>query len=229
MGKHRELLKKVSIFSELDDQGLDDLEELLVATTHAKGSLIVSHEEPGDALYIISEGRAKALLLGQSGREMILYIFRPGDFFGEMSLLDNEPRSATVQASQETKTLVLKREAFHRHITKYPQTALSILREMSRRLRRADDIIGSLALLDVYGRVARLLRELADRDGKDTDEGVLITERPTQQDIAAMIGTSRETVSRALNDFAKRGFIDMSGKTILLRHSFLHSGDISRA
>ena len=90
-------------------------------------------------------------------------------------------------------------------------------------------LIGSLALLDVYGRVARMLRDLADRDGDEVEDGVLIKERPTQQDIAAMIGTSRETVSRALNDFAKRGFIEMSGKSIMLRHNFLMSGEISRA
>lgn len=229
MGKHRELLERVSIFAELDERGLDDLERLMVQKTYPKDALIVSHEETGDALFIIVSGRAKAVLLGESGREIILYLFRPGDFFGEMSLLDNEPRSATVQASEETTLLMLKREAFHRHIREYPATALSILREMSRRLRRADEIIGSLALLDVYGRVARMLRELADKDGTEVDEGILIRERPTQQDIAAMIGTSRETVSRALNDFAKRGYVDMNGKAILLRHSFLGIDQISRA
>ncbi|MDF1562674.1 MAG: Crp/Fnr family transcriptional regulator [Deltaproteobacteria bacterium] len=228
MGRYRELLRKVTIFSDLDEAGLDDLEGLFVSKTYGKDALIVGHDEEGDSLFIIVEGRAKAMLLGESGREMILYVFRPGDFFGEMSLLDNEPRSATVQASEETTVLALRRDAFHRHIEKYPKTALSILREMSARLRRADEIIGSLALLDVYGRVARLLRELADRDGEEVDEGMMIAERPTQQDIAAMIGTSRETVSRALSDFAKRGFVEMSGKSILLRAHFLHGGQISR-
>ena len=229
MGKHRELLERVSIFSDLDERGLDDLERLMVQSRYAKDALIVSHEEVGDALFIVVAGRAKAVLLGESGREIILYLFRPGDFFGEMSLLDNEPRSATVQALEDTSLLVLKREAFHRHIREYPATALSILREMSRRLRRADEVIGSLALLDVYGRVARMLRELAERDGVESEEGVLISERPTQQDIAAMIGTSRETVSRALNDFAKRGYLTMDGKAIFLRHAFLGIGQISRA
>lgn len=228
MSRTRELLQHVSIFADLDERGLSDLEALVLTKHYPKEALILGHDEPGDALYIILEGRAKAVLLGESGREMILYVFRPGDFFGEMSLLDNEPRSATVQASEDTTVLVLRREAFHRHIEQYPATALSILREMSARLRRADEVIGSLALLDVYGRVARLLRELAERDGEEVDEGVLIRERPTQQDIAAMIGTSRETVSRALSDFARRGFVEMSGKSILLRGHFLHSGRISR-
>ena len=229
MGKHRDLLKRVSIFADLDDQGLDDLERLFVPHSYGKDAIVVGHEEPGDALYIIASGRAKAVLLGESGREMILYLFRPGDFFGEMSILDNQPRSATVQAVEDTTVLVLKREAFLRHLRDHPTTAISILQEMSSRLRRADEVIGSLALLDVYGRVARMLRELADRDGEETEEGIFIKERPTQQDIAAMIGTSRETVSRALNDFAKRGYVEMSGKSILLRTAFLVGGDISRS
>ena len=229
MGKHRDLLKRVSIFADLDDRGLDDLERLFVPHSYGKDAIVVGHEEAGDALYIIASGRAKAVLLGESGREMILYLFRPGDFFGEMSILDNQPRSATVQAVEDTTVLVLKREAFLRHLRDYPQTAISVLQEMTGRLRRADEVIGSLALLDVYGRVARMLRELADRDGEETDEGIFIKERPTQQDIAAMIGTSRETVSRALNDFAKRGYVEMNGKSILLKHAFLVGGDISRS
>jgi CRP/FNR family transcriptional regulator, cyclic AMP receptor protein len=228
MGRYKALLQQVSIFTGLDDEALEELERLLVPRTFQKDALIVSHEEAGDALFILAEGKAKAALLGESGREVILYMFKEGDFFGEMSLIDNQPRSANVQACEETTLLVLKREAFMRHIREHPGTALSVLQEMSRRLRRADEIIGSLALLDVYGRVARMLREMADREGEETEEGVVIKERPTQQDIAAMIGTSRETVSRALNDLTRRGYIDMSGKRILLRHAFLMGGDISR-
>jgi len=228
MGRYRELLRNVTVLHDLDEAGLDHIESLLISKHFAKDAMIVGHEESGDALYLVVEGKAKAVLLGESGREMILYLFKAGDFFGEMSLLDNEPRSASVQCLEDSTVLVLRRESFHRHIEAYPQTALSILREMSARLRRADEIIGSLALLDVYGRVARLLRELADRDGEETDDGVLIRERPTQQDIAAMVGTSRETVSRALSDFARRGFLVMTGKQILLRHHFIHSGEISR-
>jgi CRP-like cAMP-binding protein len=93
--------------------------------------------------------------------------------------------------------------------------------EMSRRLRRADDIIGNLALLDVYGRVARILLDLAKRDGEQREDGILINDRPTQQDLAAMVGTSRETVSRALSEFSRRGYLTMSGRRILLKRNFL--------
>jgi CRP/FNR family cyclic AMP-dependent transcriptional regulator len=115
---------------------------------------------------------------------------------------------------------VLERAAFVRHIQSHPDTALAILRVMSQRLREADRVIGNLALLDVYGRVARFLQDLGERDGEEVDEGTLLKERPTHQEIASMVGTSRETVSRVLGDFSKRGLIVVSGKQVLLRHSF---------
>jgi CRP-like cAMP-binding protein len=162
----------------------------------------------------------KVVLYGQSGREVILSVFKPGDFFGEMSLLDNQPRSANVIAVEESRLLVLDRSSFAKHLSSNPRTALNVLSEMSKRLRRADAIIGNLALLDVYGRVARFLRELAKSEGHDTPEGVEIKQRPTQAEIAAMIGTSRETVSRALSEFQRRGFIELTGKRIVLRRGF---------
>ncbi len=228
MGRYKRFVREVSIFSDLDEGSLDRLESLLTLRSYSKDALIVSHDESGDALFIVVSGRAKAVLRGNSGREVILYLFRQGDFFGEMSLLDNQPRSASVEACEDTSLLVLRREAFLHHIERYPQTALSVLREMSRRLRYADEIIGSLALLDVYARVARMLRDMGERDGEETEEGVLIPDRPTQQDMAGMIGASRETVSRALSDLARRGYIELSGKNVLLRHAFLMGGDIAR-
>jgi CRP-like cAMP-binding protein len=184
--------------------------------------VIVSQEDRGDALFVLVSGKVKVVLYGNSGREIILSIFKtPGDFFGEMSLLDNEPRSATVIADGRSRLLVLSRSDFQAHIESHPRTALRVLQEVSRRLRRADAVIGNLALLDVYGRLAGKLREMAATDGEETDEGVLVRQRPTQADIAAMIGTSRETVSRALSEFSRRGWLVMTGKRLLLRRSFL--------
>ncbi len=227
-GRFKELLRRVSIFSDLDDEALALLEDLVHERTVLKDCCIVGQNEPGDSLFIVARGRAKAVLYGQTGREITLYIFEEGDFFGEMSLIDNQPRSVSVEAQEETTLLVLKRDAFQRFISENPQTALSVLREMSRRLRNADEIIGSLALLDVYGRVARMLRDMAARGGEATDGGVLIRHRPTQQELASMLGTSRETVSRVLGDMARRGFIEVSGKKVLLRNSFLMDEGIMR-
>lgn len=221
MAKYTELLSKVSIFQGLDSNALDQLSSRLSSVDYAKDALIVGQDDQGDSLFIIESGRVKVVLYGDSGREMILTLFRDGDFFGEMSLLDGEPRSANVIAQEKSTVLVLSRDDFVKHLATFPTTSLNILSEMSMRLRRADEVIGNLALLDVYGRVAHILIDLAKKDGKENDDGVMIQERPTQQDIASMIGTSRETVSRVLSEFQRRGFLSMQGKKILLSHAFV--------
>jgi CRP-like cAMP-binding protein len=215
-----EWLKRVSIFHDLDEASLTSLEGLFKEKNYDKEALIFGQEDAGDALFVVTSGRVKVVLYGHSGREVILSVFKPGDFFGEMSLLDNQPRSANVIAIEDAQLLVLDRASFAKHLSTNPQTALNVLAEMSRRLRRADAIIGNLALLDVYGRVARFLRELAKNEGVETADGVEIKSRPTQAEIAAMIGTSRETVSRALSEFQRRGFLELMGKRILLRRGF---------
>jgi CRP-like cAMP-binding protein len=220
MSSHIELLRQVSIFEGLDRPALAWLGKCLRPVSYARDSLIFGQDDEGDALFIIERGRVKVSLYGEGGREVILSIFRAGDFFGEMSLLDGQPRSANVLALEESDLLVLSREDFVGHLRSEPATALNILAEMSRRLRRADEVIGNLALLDVYGRVARVLLDLARREGRQTDEGVLVKERPTQQDLASMIGTSRETVSRVLSELQRRGYLSMQGKAILLSHGF---------
>ena len=220
MPEHKELLRRVSIFEGLDDEALENLSNCLKTNDYPKDGVIVSQDDPGDALFVIEKGRVKVGLYGESGREVILTIFRDGDFFGEMSLLDGQPRSANVIALESTRVLVLSRDDFVHHLEQRPSTALKVLAEMCLRLRRADDIIGNLALLDVYGRVARILIEMAKNEGESQDEGILIKERPTQQDLASMIGTTRETVSRVLSEFQRRGFLSMQGKAILLSHGF---------
>jgi CRP-like cAMP-binding protein len=218
-----QLLRQVSIFAELSQETVSDLAKHVWQKTAEAGSVIVSHEEVGDALFVIASGKVKVVLYGETGREIILSILRSGDFFGEMALLDKQPRSANVVAVEESQLLGLDREAFQAHIATNPSTALAVLAEMSRRLRHADEVIGNLALLDVYARVALTVRDLAQKQGEPVDGGLLIKERPTQQEIAGLIGTSRETVSRALSDFARRGLLEMSGKQILVRWGFLRN------
>ncbi|MEL6543869.1 MAG: Crp/Fnr family transcriptional regulator [Myxococcota bacterium] len=220
MGSYSELLRRVSFFDGLDEEILTQLSGCLKPMDYSKDSLVVGQDDPGDSMFIIEKGRVKVVLYGESGREMILSIFRAGDVVGEMSLLDGKPRSANVIALEESRLLSLSRKDFIALLNAQPSIALNVLQEMSIRLRRADDVIGNLALLDVYGRVARVLADMAERDGEDTDEGIMIKERPTQQDLASMIGTSRETVSRVLSEFQRRGFLSMQGKKILLSHTF---------
>ena len=226
--RERNLLRSVAIFTDLEPAAVAALERLTEIREYREGGVVVSQDEAGDALFVLVSGRVKVVLYGESGREIILSMFKtPGDFFGEMSLLDNQPRSATVIAAERSRLLVLSRRDFQAHIAAHPRTALRVLTELSRRLRQADSVIGDLALLDVYGRLAGKLRELAAADGERCEEGVILRQRPTQAEIAAMIGTSRETVSRALSDLARRGLVVTSGRKLLLRGDFL-AGDLER-
>jgi CRP-like cAMP-binding protein len=217
------LLRNVDIFSGLSPELTEQLVRSLNSISLKKNTLIFGKDSEGDGLYIIRSGQVKVVLQNEDGKEIILATFQPGDFFGEMSLLDGRPRSANVFTTQNTQLLVLSRQSLFQHIEQYPTTGLKILTEMSSRLRRADEVIGNLVMLDAYGRVARVLIDLSEQQGEVTEEGILIKERPTQQDMASMIGTTRETVSRILSDFQKRGLLSTEGKTILLSHGFMEA------
>lgn len=221
MPDHLSLLRRVSIFEGLGETDLAELAACFEPRRFLAGAVVVGQDDPGDSLFVIAEGRVKVVLFGRGGRELILSVFRSGDFFGEMSLLDGQPRSATVVATEDARLLELSREVFAAFVDRHPRLALLILAEMSRRLRRADEIIGNLGLLDVYSRLGHQLRELAAREGEEGPEGVRIAKRPTQQELAAMIGTTRETVSRVLADFQRQGLLEMAGKALILRPALL--------
>jgi CRP/FNR family cyclic AMP-dependent transcriptional regulator len=216
------LLRAVSIFADLDEAAAAGLARLVRRRSYAAGEVIASEAERGDALYVLARGKVKVGLYGESGREVILSIFKkPGEFFGEMSLLDDEPRSATVTAMAPSALLVLSRGDFRAHLARHPWVAVQVMTELSRRLRRADAVIGDLALLDVLGRLAARLRDLALAEGEPVAEGRVVRQRPSQAEIAATIGASRETVSRALSELARRGDVQLSGKRLLVRHRLL--------
>ena len=218
---YSKLLANASIFSALSQDQLLNLAACLKSIHHTRNATIFSEEAEGQGMYFVKSGRCKAVLHNDSGRETILCTFREGDFFGEMSLLDGKPRSAAVVATENVELLCLSREDFVAQLCKTPQMALRIMSELSQRLRRSTAVIGNLTLLDVYGRVAHTLKELAEDEGESCDEGIKIDERPTQQDLAAMIGTTRETVSRVLSEFQRRGLLNVHGKTIILSHAFV--------
>ncbi len=217
-----ELLRKISIFSDLKGPDLERLASLLQEVAFEKDSVILHKEDPGDSLFLIKDGRVKVVLYGDDGREVILSILKSADFFGEMSLLDGEPRSASVVATEPSVVYILKRDDFLQTLVERPEMGLRIMAELSRRLRLADEKIGSLALLDVYGRIAGALLQLARTEGKLQGENIVIDVRPTQQDIASMAGASRETVSRVLNDLVRAGLITMEGKRIVINRD-LHT------
>lgn len=207
-----EVLKKVPLFSAIPEEALTAFAELVRERSYPKGSVILFEDDPGDALYLVVEGQVKVVLIGEDGREVILSVLGPGTFFGEMSLLDDEPRSAHVIAMEDAAVLALRREDFQARLRASPEVAIALLKELSRRLRRADEKIGGLVLLDVNGRVADLLLRMAAEEGGDR-----ITRKLPHHTIAQMIGSSRETVSRTMRDLVERGAIIVSRKEIVLK------------
>jgi CRP/FNR family cyclic AMP-dependent transcriptional regulator len=206
------VLLKVPLFSQLQPAELERVTEITRERTYPKNSVILFEDDPGDALYVVAQGQVKVVLIGEDGREVILSVLGEGEFFGEMALIDDEPRSAHVIAMEDSTMLVLRREEFEGILKQTPSIALALLRELSRRLRRVDEKVGSLVLLDVNGRVAQLLLDLADEAGSNR-----ITRRLTHHTIAQMIGSSRETVSRTMRELVEKGYIEVSRREILIK------------
>lgn len=204
-----DFLATIPLFSGLPEEELERFAELTRERAYPKGSVILFQDDPGDSLFVLRNGRVKVVLIGEDGREVILGVLEPGAHFGELALIDDQPRSAHVIAMEDAQLLVLRREDFKRRVEANPTVAWALLTELSRRLRRADVKIGGLVLLDVPGRIARLLLDLADETGSAQIEKPL-----THQTIAQMIGASRETVSRAMKDFQDAGLIRVERRRI---------------
>ncbi len=208
-----DFLKAIPLFRHLGEEELRALAGLLRERVLAKGTVIVTQGDPGDTLFLIADGQVKVAVFGEDGREVILSVLSEGGFFGEMALLDDEPRSAHVIAMMDASLWQLRRDDFRSRLRASPDLAIAMLRELSRRLRRADETIASLALLDVNGRIAHLLLDMAREQG-----GNRITRKLTHATIAQMVGASRETVSRTMRSLAIRGVIVMNRKEIVLQH-----------
>ena len=217
----RATLARVAVFRGLTPGAIEDLARRLVVRRTPGGSSILAQDEAGDALHILLSGRVKVAMAGDNGREVTLAVLRPGEVFGEMALFDGRCRSASVVAIEPATTLALARDDLLRHMAAHPQTALNLLAEMSRRLRRADEAIAEMALCDVEGRLVRRLVGLARDDATELPEGMLVRRRPTQQDLANMVGACRETVSRTFNALARRGLIVPRGRSLLVTRALL--------
>src|SRR5436309_4084685 len=209
-----EVLRSVPLFRQVPEDDLRALARLVRERTHPRGSLILTQGDPGEALFLIRSGQVKVSVLSEDGREVILSVLGSGSFFGEMALVDDEPRSAHVIAMEDTSVLQLRREDFRSRLRSSPELSIALLRELSRRLRRADDTITSLMLLDVNGRVAHLLLKLAREEGGDA--GARITRRLTHASIGQMVGASRETVSRTMRTLVVRNVIAVERREIRL-------------
>ena len=211
------VLKAVPLFSSCPDEQLRMLAAVVTRRSVTRSTTVMASGDPTDSLYIVLSGRLKVLMSDAEGKEVILSILGPGEFFGEMGLIDDSPRSASVTAIEACELLSIAKRDFKKCLAENFEMTMAVMRGLVRRLREADRKIGSLALLDVYGRVARLLLDMAE-----TVEGQkVVTKRLPKQDIAKMIGASREMVSRVMKDLQVSGYIEMRGSSIVLRDPIL--------
>ena len=211
-----ELLQSVSIFWDLNEDELGHIADKMVAKHFENGNYIFLEDSEGEQCFFVLEGSVKVTRLSNDGREVILAMLNEGDFFGEMSLLDGESRSANVIALEKTKVLTLDRNDFIAVVNDYPQIAVQLLKELARRLRKSDRQIASLSLSDAEKRIALCIIRFADEQGVIQNGKVSIPKTPIQQDIANMAGTSRETVSRALGLLEKEDLIERHGRELII-------------
>ncbi len=211
------LLRNVPLFSVLPENQLSLLTNMVARKSFARGTSIITAGGPTDSLYIIISGRLKVMMSDDEGREVILAILGANEFFGEMSLVDDSPRSASVVAIEACELLSLAKRDFNKCLEDNFEMAMTVMRGLVKRLREADQKIGSLALMDVYGRVARLLLEMSE----EVDGERIVVKKLAKQDIAKMIGASREMVSRVMKDLQSGGYIEVRPGGIVLRTNIL--------
>ena len=208
------IFQRVALFAELEEAELQALSRLASVRHYAPGAPILREAEPGDLFFVLVRGEVKVFVDSSDGREVVLTHLQAGDFFGEMALFEGEARSASVTALTDSELVVLVRADFLAVLQHDFNLTKKILKTLSARLRRANDVIESLALLDVGGRLARYLLRLADESGKPAVDGYFVVNRPTHQEIANSIGATRETVTRMLRQFEDRKLIRVQGSTV---------------
>ena len=214
--KKIKLLQSVELFWDLKDEELGYISEKMVARKYEPGNYIFLEESDGEQCFFVVKGSVKVTRLSKDGREVILAMLNEGDFFGEMSLLDGKSRSANVIALEKTEVLTLNRKDFLIVLHEYPKIAIQLLKELASRLRKSDRQIASLSLSDAEKRIALCIIRFADERGIIRNGRVSIAKVPIQQDIANMAGTSRETVSRALNVLEKEQLIERNGRELVI-------------
>lgn len=214
--KKIKLLQSVALFWDLKKEELGYISEKMVSRKYESGNYIFMEESDGEQCFFVVKGSVKVTRLSKEGREVILAMLNQGDFFGEMSLLDGESRSANVIALEKTEVLTLNRKDFLIVLHEYPKIAIQLLKELASRLRKSDRHIASLSLSDAEKRIALCIIRFADERGIIRNGRVTIAKIPIQQDIANMAGTSRETVSRALTVLEKEQLIERSGRELII-------------
>ncbi|WP_455218102.1 Crp/Fnr family transcriptional regulator [Kaarinaea lacus] len=208
------LLSNISLFADLSAPDLEAITKLAVTRNFPRNTMVLCEGDQSDSLYVVLSGKVKVFLSDEEGKEVTLNVQGEGEYFGELALLDSSPRSASVVTVEEKKLAIISKKAFEDCMEKNPGIPLKISRNLARRLRDLSENVRSLALMDVYGRVARTLLDLAVDD--DEEGRKVIREKLTQRDIASMVGASREMVSRILRDLTIGGYITVKNKIITI-------------
>ena len=209
-------LQGVPFFANLQLEHADDLARNLVPRRFNKDQVIFHLGDPGGLLYLIGRGKVKINHTTSDGHEVVLAILGPGDFFGELALLDDSPRSATAVALESTQTWTLHREEFLQYLMENPELSLHVLKTLAGVIRRLNTQLADIFFLDLPGRLARILLYLADRHGRKVSDGVLIELSLTQTDLAEMTGTTRVSINRVLGRFRRSGLIGITGKKVTI-------------
>lgn len=210
------LLTDIPLFGDLTEEQHEELADMMLSTTLRRGESLFREGDRGDRLYIVKEGKVKLSHMSDDGRENLIAVLGPGEIIGELSLFDLGRRSSTVTAVAPTKLVSLDHEDMMRFIDENPALAKSMLRELAQRLRHTNEQMADLVFSDVPGRVAKALLDLAARFGEKTPDGLYVAHDLTQEELAHLVGASRETVNKSLADFVSRGWIRLEGRAVLL-------------
>ena len=206
------MLDNVHLFSGLSSAALAEIEQHSTVKSFRKNTIVINQDDETYSLYVILSGSVKVFISGEDGREAVLNHQSAGDYFGDLALIDKQPRVASVMTTEASRFMIISREDFMACLSKNPEIAINLIKPMTSRMRMLAKNVSSLALLDVYGRVARVLLEQAEEQA----DGEMITEKLTQQEIADMVGASRAMVSRILKDLKAGGYISVDKKRITI-------------
>ena len=216
MAHAEDALSRAPLFETLDDEGARALRAGVADIQLARGDRLFDEGDAGDQLYVVLDGKIKLTRTASDGRENLLSVLGPGEMFGELSLFDPRPRTASAVAVTDSRLAGLGHDYLRQWLTGRPDVALHLLRALAQRLRRTNDVMADLVFTDVPGRVAKALLDLADRFGEEQAEGLQGHHDLTQEELAQLVGASRETVNKALADFATRGWLQLSAKSVLI-------------
>jgi CRP/FNR family cyclic AMP-dependent transcriptional regulator len=211
-----DILRQAPLFVALDDEAASALRATMVEIKISRGDELFVEGDPGEHLYVIVEGKIKLGTASSDGRESLLAVLGPGEMFGELSLFDPGPRTATATAIVDSKVLGLGHEDLGPWLSGRPGVSQELLKSLAQRLRRTNEALADLVFSDVPGRVAKALLELSEKFGSRRDDGLYVAHDMTQEELAQLVGASRETVNKALADFAQRGWVKLEPRAVLL-------------